>query len=119
MTTLIGIGLTTSLSAGTGLDCSKALEMKSDTLEVCFDQTNNWLNDSYQSLLKERKEALEQVKLLKEMQRAWIKMRDAQCELASRNTASGAGLAGVRCEVILTQKRANELERMALDAEFF
>lgn len=33
-------------------------------------------------------------------------MRDAQCQLASGNAA----LAGMVCEVILTQKRADELE---------
>ncbi|CAA6801138.1 MAG: Unknown protein, partial [uncultured Thiotrichaceae bacterium] len=58
------------------------------------------------------KESKETLNLLKDMQRAWIKMRDAQCELQMRNTGGNAALAGVMCEVILTQKRSDDLEKM-------
>ena len=114
----ISIGLVSSVKSGTGLNCYEVMEMEANESEICFDQTNEWLNGSYQELLKSRKDDSAQVKLLREMQRSWIKLRDAQCEFASRNTGSNAALTGLTCEVVLTQRRADQLEKM-LKAEFF
>ena len=112
--TLICIGLTTSLNARTALNCSKVLEMKASRVEACANQTNDWLNDNYRYLLNKHKGSPKQVKLLQEAQWAWAKKKDTQCEGANKNAASHDGLATLRCEVLLTYQRANDLENTLL-----
>lgn len=99
-------------SAGTAINCHEVNEMSSDMIEVCSDQTNRHLNENYKALIKQYGKSADQKKLLKKMQLGWIKMRDAQCELNMRNTGSNAALVGMVCEVILTQKRSEELEEI-------
>ena len=101
-----------SSSAGTAINCYEINKMSPDMVKVCADQTDRHLNENYKALVKQLGKSAEQKKLLKNMQLGWIKMRDAQCELNMRNTGSNAALAGMVCEVILTQKRADELEIM-------
>ncbi|OQW92715.1 MAG: hypothetical protein BWK79_14110 [Beggiatoa sp. IS2] len=89
--------------------------MEASAVKTCVEQTDRHLNENYQILLKKFKE---DAKLLKDMQLGWIKMRDAQCELAGKHTGSQAALVMSKCTVVLTQKRADELEKIA-DALFF
>ncbi|WP_020395196.1 lysozyme inhibitor LprI family protein [Thiolinea disciformis] len=105
--------LSQSTQAGTVVDCHEVDTMETDMVEVCVKQTNRDLNDNYDALKKLQKDSPEKLKLLKEMQLAWIKMRDAQCEYEMRNTGSNAALVGLVCEVKLTQQRADDLEKMA------
>jgi uncharacterized protein YecT (DUF1311 family) len=113
---ILGILLLSMVSgsniAGTAINCYEVKKMKVDTVEVCVDQTDRHLNENYQELIKQFGKSKDQKKLLKTMQQGWIKMRDAQCELNMKNTGSSAGLVGMVCNVILTQKRADELEEM-------
>ena len=111
---LIGVGLTTSLNAHTALNCSKVLDMRTSRVEACANQTNDWLNDNYQYLLNKHKESPKQVKLLQEVQSAWTKKRDTQCGQVKEKAASHDGLATLRCEVLLTYQRANDLEKTLL-----
>ena len=112
--TLIGAGLTTSLNARTALNCSNVLEMRASRVEACANQTNDWLNDNYRYLLNKHKDSPKQVKLLQEVQWAWTKKRDTQCGQANTSAASNDGLATLRCEVLLTYQRANDLENTLL-----
>ena len=84
----------------------------SDQLDVCAKQADKQLNDNYQALRDTHKDSPDKLKLLKEMQVAWIKMRDAQCEFAMRNVGGNAAQAGVICEIKATQQRAKELQEM-------
>lgn len=104
--------LNASAQAGTAINCNEVDNMESDMIEVCAEQTNKHLNENFEALKELHKEVPKKLELLKEMQLGWIKMRDAQCEFATQNTGSNAALAGVTCEVKLTQQRANELEEM-------
>lgn len=114
---LLSLGSSAAL-AGTAINCYDVVnDMNEQSLEVCIEQTNRHLNENYQQLRETFKDEEETLALLKDMQLAWIKMRDAQCEINSRHTGSSAGLVGLACEVVLTQKRADVLEKMN-DADF-
>jgi len=106
------IALSLPVKAGTAINCHEVDNMESNMIEVCVEQTDRHLNENYAELRKLHKDSPEKLKLLKEMQLGWIKMRDAQCELAMRNTGSNAALAGMTCQVKLTQKRSDEFEEM-------
>lgn len=105
--------LASSAHAGTAINCHEIDNMDSSAIETCVEQTDRHLNENYEQLKNIHKDAPEKLNLLKEMQLGWIKMRDAQCEFAMKNTGSNAALAGMICQVKLTQKRADEIEEMA------
>ena len=115
---LISLGLTSSLTARTGLNCTKVLEMRPDLVMACYNQTNDWLNDSYQVLLNTRKDSLEQISSLKDTQSSWRQERDTQCKLAIRDSAGDASIEGMKCAVLMTQQRAQALEKMASNAGY-
>lgn len=111
-----------ALLAGTAINCTEAYkngELTGDTMSVCAEQTDRHLNENYQTLIKSFGNTdKEKVKLLKVSQRAWIKLRDAQCELAGRAVATHVAENMLACEIMLTQKRVDELERME-EREFY
>lgn len=98
--------------SGTAINCYEVADMDEQSIEVCVEQTNRHLNENYNQLKETFKDDEKTIALLKDMQRAWIKMRDAQCEINSRHTGGSAALVGLTCEVVLTQKRADDLEKM-------
>lgn len=106
--------------AGTGLNCLDldAIGENDNALEACISQTNDELNGTYKELHTQNKENKEVLKALKNMQRGWIKMRDAQCLFKSMHSAGGGGVAktAIRCEIEMTIKREEELSMM-LDKE--
>lgn len=89
-------------------------QLDDNQLEVCAKQSDKQLNENYQKLRKMHKDESDKLKLLKDMQEGWIKMRDAQCEFTMRKVGSSAAIAGLTCEVALTQKRAAELADMSM-----
>ncbi len=111
---VFGLFCVTSLSAqaATAINCHEVDNMEQDMIEVCVEQTDRHLNENYQALRKLHKDSSKKLKLLKDMQMGWIKMRDAQCDFAMHNTGSNAALAGLVCQVTLTQQRADEIEEM-------
>jgi uncharacterized protein YecT (DUF1311 family) len=108
--TFISIGLSPPLSARTGFNCTKVLEMRDSRVEACVNQTNDWLNDNYQFLLNEYKNSPKRVESLQKIQQAWVKKRDIQCELAKKKSTGNGSLAESRCKVLLTYERAEDLE---------
>jgi uncharacterized protein YecT (DUF1311 family) len=109
--TLLGLCSGTAFS-GTAINCYEVADMDQQSIEVCVEQTNRHLNENYSQLQETFQDNEGTLALLKDMQLAWIKMRDAQCEINSRHTGGNSGLVGLTCEVILTQKRADDLEKM-------
>lgn len=100
--------------SGSTLDCSDMdkVGQDEDHLEQCAAQADSDLNKAYKELRSMHKDNEEKQAALKDMQLGWIKMRDAQCLFKSMNTASGAALTGVLCEVEMTTIRAQELADM-------
>lgn len=100
--------------AGSDMDCSdlEALGQDEDKLEQCHAQADSKLNATYKEVRGRHKDNEDMQKALKDMQLGWIKMRDAQCLFKSMNTAGGAALAGVLCEIEMTTKREAELAEL-------
>ena len=100
-------------SAGTGLNCSDD-EVLSDPnkVEACLTQVDGELNGTFKQLQTLNKDSKDKLKALKNMQLGWIKMRDAQCEFQSFNSAGGGGaaLTAMRCEIEMTMQREKELQ---------
>lgn len=82
------------------IDCHKINEMSADMIKVCVDHTHRQLQINYQALVK-RYTGNDQEILLRNMQLGWFKMRDAQCELASRNTGGNKTITAVVCKTIV------------------
>lgn len=70
------------------------------------------LNEAYQVVLEELEP--ERVELLRTAQRAWIRFRDAECELEASEFAGGSlePMIHTLCLAHLTRKRAEALEAM-------
>lgn len=102
-------------TAGTGLNCSDG-EVLSDPnrVEACLTQVDGELNGTFKQLQALHKDSKEKLKALKDMQLGWIKMRDAQCEFQSFNSAGGGGaaLTAMRCEIEMTMQRDKELQEL-------
>ena len=99
--------------AGTGLNCSDldSIGQDDNMMEACITQTNDELNDTYKELKALSKDNKEGLKVLKNMQLGWMKMRDSQCLFMSMNSAGGGGAArtAIRCEIEMTIQREKEL----------
>jgi uncharacterized protein YecT (DUF1311 family) len=102
--------------AGTGLNCSDldSIGQDDNAMEACITQTDDELNGTYKALKALSKDNKEGLKVLKNMQLGWIKMRDSQCLFMSMNSAGGGGAArtALRCEIEMTIKREKELSIM-------
>lgn len=97
--------------AGTGLNCNDIDNMNPNEMDACAEQTDQELNASYKTAMAAmKKQDNGSDKLLKDAQRAWLKMRAAQCEMASLNTGGSAANAMVSCEVGLTMQRTDYLD---------
>ena len=109
---MISVVLTASVNARTGIDCTKVMDMRPDLAKACYDQTNDWLNDNFQLLLNKRKESLSQLNLLKNTQHSWLQSREAQCKLTAGESAGNVAIARIKCAVLMTSTRAQELEKV-------
>jgi uncharacterized protein YecT (DUF1311 family) len=117
LSTFIFCALSGTAMAGTGLNCYEADEMEGDTLGVCLQQTDEWLNGAYQQATKYQQEmdktTKERVNLLKAAQLGWLKMRDADCQLRQLNAASfELGVAKDRCVIKANLQRFDYLETL-------
>lgn len=106
---LMGFYLVNTAHAGTGLNCYKADEMQGNELNVCLQQSDDWLNSTYQQLLAKQVDE-KRKHLLKTAQRAWIKMRDADCLLSQLNAVIAPSVAKDRCVIKATLQRNDFLE---------
>lgn len=111
------IGLVSTSSARTGFNCTEVSEMRASRVQACENQTNDWLNDNYEFLLNNYKNSQSQTKLLQKTQQKWLQKRNAKCGLTKKSTASNEALAKLRCRVLLTYKRANNLENILLSLD--
>jgi uncharacterized protein YecT (DUF1311 family) len=91
--------------------------MRASRVQACENQTNDWLNDSYEFLLNNYKNSQSQTKLLQKTQQKWLQKRNAKCGITKNSTASNEVLAKLRCRVLLTYKRANDLENILLSLD--
>ena len=102
--------------AGTGLNCYEVSEMKANEIEACVAQTDSILNADYKELMSDGlfKEFPQNKKALKSTQRAWLKFRDASCELIlTLGSASSQKEEMMNvCLVKMTIKRNDELEEL-------
>ncbi|WML89726.1 lysozyme inhibitor LprI family protein [Thiothrix lacustris] len=100
-------------TAGTGLNCTDENVLSDPNyLDVCVTQVDSELNGTFKELQARHKDVKEKMAALKQMQLGWIKMRDAQCDFQSMNSAGGGGVAqtAMRCIVEMTIQRDKELQ---------
>ena len=100
-------------TAGTGLNCSDENVLSElNQLEACYTQVDSELNGTFKQLQALHKDSKQKMAALKQMQLGWIKMRDAQCDFQSMNSAGGGGVAqtAMRCIVEMTIQRDKELQ---------
>ncbi|WP_038141134.1 lysozyme inhibitor LprI family protein [Thiothrix lacustris] len=100
-------------TAGTGLNCSDDNVLSDiNKLQACYTQADSELNGTFKKLQALHKDGKVKMAALKQMQLGWIKMRDAQCDFQSMNSAGGGGVAqtAMRCKVDMTMQRNKELQ---------
>ncbi len=114
MTVLLLCLIAAPVNADTSLNCSDpdTIGNNDQHLETCIDQANSSLNEVYQTLRNRHPGQKEKLRALRDMQRGWIRMRDAECLFRSINSIGGGGIGrtALRCKIALTLRRTTELE---------
>jgi len=91
-----------------------------ENIENCHDVADKTLNASYKLLindLKKRDNGSDQAMV--KAQRAWIQLRNAQCDAYRINHAAPTTINAMLCEIALTKQRTEQLNKMRINGEFF
>ncbi len=91
-------------------------------VEACLlskstDEMDKQLNAKYQQIIKMYKESksTEEVKLLVEAQRAWIRYRDKVCEFEDHAFGGINSISWARCKARITETRLKELNEFGTE----
>jgi uncharacterized protein YecT (DUF1311 family) len=79
-----------------------------------FERADQALNAQWKEVLDTYGESAETKKLLLDSQRAWLKYRDAHCELAASDSVGGSmwPMLNSGCLASMTRKRTRELKEL-------
>lgn len=113
--TLFLLIIASSSFAGTALNCSQVDSMKDNEVDFCVQQTDEWLNSTYQQAMNLYQDNHPVKNALRSAQRAWIKFRDTECAFhLARSVSTNKERVLNSCIAKMTFVREQELAELVL-----